>query len=145
VSATVSIEACTAATNDFGIVGTVANTLRNNTITSNRDGGISCLSDCTVVGNTVTANGPVGILVTSDDNRIEANNISRNTLGLSVTAPGNLIVRNSASGNTTNWSLVAGNRYGPFVDITAAGSAAVTTNAAVSTLTSTDANANHSY
>ena len=69
-----------------------------------------------------------------------------NDRGINVDAAGNLIIKNSACGNTSNYEIAASNRYGPIIDITAAGSAAVGGNiSAVSTLTSTDPWANFSY
>ena len=47
--------------------------------------------------------------------------------------------------NTTNWSIVANNYYGPIVNRTGAATAAVTGDAAASTLATTDPSANFTY
>lgn len=47
--------------------------------------------------------------------------------------------------NTTNYEIAASNRYGPIVDITATGSAAVSGSSAASVLTNTEPNANYSH
>ncbi|MBX7208738.1 MAG: hypothetical protein K1X78_10530 [Verrucomicrobiaceae bacterium] len=47
--------------------------------------------------------------------------------------------------NTTNYEIVASNRYGPIVDLTAPGSAAVSGSSAASVLTNTEPNANFSH
>ncbi len=76
-----------------------------------------------------------------NDNRIEGNNVTTNDRGIHVSASGNLVLRNSATSNTTNYVISANNGYGPIVNITASGTAAVTGNSA----TSTDPWANFAY
>ena len=51
----------------------------------------------------------------------------------------------SASVNTTNYDIVANNRYGPIIDITAGGQPAVSGDSAASTVATTDPWANFSY
>jgi hypothetical protein len=65
--------------------------------------------------------------------------------GIDVTAVGNLINKNSAKTNTTNYRIVADNRYGPIVDLTAAGTAAVNGNSAAGTTVNADPQANFAY
>ena len=52
---------------------------------------------------------------------------------------------NSASGNTINYDIVINNRYGPIINITASGTAAVSGSSAVSTVATTDPWANFAY
>ena len=66
--------------------------------------------------------------------------------GIDVDSTGSLIIKNSASLNTiTNYEIAVSNRYGPIVDLTAPGSAAVSGSSAASVLTNTEPNANFSY
>lgn len=99
----------------------------------------------TCLGNGTGATPAAGILATGTDNRVEGNNVTGNGFGVQVTGTGNLILRNSASGNTTNYDIVASNRYGPVVNITATGAAAASGNSAASTVASTDPWANFAY
>lgn len=65
--------------------------------------------------------------------------MSDNDIGIHVPAGGNLIVRNSATENTNNFTIGAGNRYGPIVDVTVNNAPApATSNSGTSTLS--DAN-----
>lgn len=102
-----------------------------------------------VIGNDCYGNGLQSLgagVAASSDCRIEGNNCAANDWGLNVSATGNLICRNTCADNTTaNYVIAASNRYGPIVNITAAGSAAVSGNAAAGTLTSTDPFANFAY
>ena len=84
-------------------------------------------------------------LATGTDTRIEANNCVRADRGIDIPGAGNIIIKNTCSGNTLNWSIAANNIFGPIIDRTAPGTAAVSGNAAANTLGSTDANANFSY
>lgn len=115
----------------------------------NAGNGIACTSDCLVRGNMCDSNGfggdGAGILTDGNDNRIEDNNCTDNDRGIEVAAAGNLIVRNSCSGNTSNYEIAASNRYGPIINITPTGSAAVSGNAAASTVATTDPWANFAY
>ena len=83
--------------------------------------------------------------MTSTDNRIEGNNVTGNDRGIAVDLSGNLIIRNSASGNSVAYDIAAGNRYGPIIDISATGTAAVSGSSAASTVATTDPWANFTY
>jgi parallel beta-helix repeat protein len=89
----------------------------------------------------------VGIRVTGSQNRIEANNVTRNSTGILVNGTENVIIRNTASNTTANYNFVAGNRYGPIIDLTSAGTPAVTGtgNSAAGTTLSADPWANFAY
>ncbi|MFN2507703.1 MAG: right-handed parallel beta-helix repeat-containing protein [Chthoniobacterales bacterium] len=146
-------------------------TVRNCTATSNAGNGIKVYASCQVIDCTVSSNGAYGIRVedghtrvtgnSCDDNgfsgiyllsagtgdcRIEGNNTTKNLRGIDVDSTGNLILKNSASGNTNvNYDIVANNRYGEIIDITATGTGAVLGNSATSTLTGNHPWANFSY
>lgn len=113
--------------------------------------GISSLGGALIRGNTCSENGTSGagwanINVGLDgDNRIEGNHCSKADLGIGVTTAGNIIVGNTCSGNDTNYVIAANNRYGPIINITATGTAAVNGNSATSTMSSTDPHANFAY
>lgn len=115
----------------------------------NTNNGIVCSSDCLIRDNMCDSNGfggdGAGIFTDGSDNRIEGNNCTDNDRGIDVAAAGNLILRNSCSGNTINYEIVASNRYGPIVNITATGSAAVSGNAAAGTVSTTDPWANFAF
>jgi parallel beta-helix repeat protein len=147
-----SVANCTAFANGAeGIVATTGTTITNCSVRTNTLDGIRAFSDCTISGNLCagngngTANDGAGIRVTSTDNRIEGNNCTDADRGIDVDGVGNIIIRNTCTGNTVNWAIVANNVYGPIIDRTAPNSAAVSGNAAASTLGSTDPNANFSY
>jgi parallel beta-helix repeat protein len=121
----------------------------HDTIEYQRD-GVRVSSQCLVVNNTCDDNGAsggdgAGIHATTGDNRIDGNTVTRNDRGIDVDFSGNLIIRNSASGNTTNYVIAADNRYGPVVDITAAGTAAVNGNSAADTVITTHPWANFAF
>ncbi|MCA9306596.1 MAG: right-handed parallel beta-helix repeat-containing protein [Phycisphaerales bacterium] len=113
--------------------------------------GIRCAGTGSMIrGNACTLNGlnagdGAGIVVVSNDNTIEGNVCTDNDRGIHVTGLNNLILKNSCADNTTHYQIVAGNRYGAIVNITAGGAAAVTGSAAASTLLTTDPWANFSY
>jgi len=146
-----SITNCSARNNSGdGISASSVNSITNCSVFFNTNKGINVGSDCTIRGNTCANNGTVGvhagIHASGSDNRIEGNNSTDNDMGITVIGTGNLIIRNSCSGNTTvNYDIGINNRYGPIINITAAGTAAVSGNSAPSTLTSTDATANYAY
>jgi len=117
---------------------------------SNGSSGITAASGCSIINNTCTSNATsvvngAGILVTGGDNRIEGNNCVTQDIGIDASAGGNIIIRNTCAGNATNWTIAANNYYGPIINRVGAATAAFTGNSAVSTLNSTDANANFSY
>lgn len=166
---------CEAVGNASGFVAAAATTLRDCIAVDNRQSGISCtgtnaggvISGCTcrfnqadgiavsngllVRDNTLFRNTSAGIRVTGADNRIEANNATGGALGIAVAGTGNVVLRNTCSGNSTNYVIAANNRYGPIIDITATGTAAVNGNSAPSTLAApssaatTDPHANFAY
>jgi parallel beta-helix repeat protein len=133
-----------------GILAGGSSTVSNCTVVGNKGDGIQIGSDARVIGNNCDSNGfgggdAAGIHSTGADTRIESNNVTDNVRGIDVDAAGNLIIKNSASGNGTNYDIVASNRYGPIVDITAAGAAAVIGSSAADTTTTTHPWANFSY
>jgi parallel beta-helix repeat protein len=120
-------------------------TITNCSAEVNTGPGIEVSDGCVVSGNQCSRNSASGILVTAGGNRIEANNITSNNTGLRVTSGGNLILRNSVSGALPAYDIVTGNRYGPILNLTAGGTAAVSGPAAPGTLTSSDPWANFTY
>lgn len=141
----------TPATADHG-VGIFASTgsiVKNCSVRSNRGDGIRVNGSCLVEGNNCASNGNngdgAGIHSTSTFNRIEANTVTSNDRGIEVDSTSSLIIRNSASNNSTNYVIAVSNRYGPIIDITANGAAAVNGNSAVDTTTTTHPWANFSH
>jgi parallel beta-helix repeat protein len=133
-----------------GILATTGSTIMNNTVRSCGLDGIRVTGSCNIIGNVCNNNGTdpasgAGIHASSGDNRIEGNTCTGQDRGIDIDAAGNFIVRNVCSGNTTNWDVVANNVFGPIVDRSSPGSAAVIGNSAPSSLASTDANANFTY
>jgi parallel beta-helix repeat protein len=121
-------------------------------VNDNTADGILLFSQNIVSGNTCANNGNggdgAGIRAfpgSASDNLIEGNNCTGNDRGIDVDGTGNIIIKNSCSGNTTNYVIAANNRYGPIVNITASGTAAVNGNSATSTIGSTDPHANFAY
>jgi len=148
-----TISHCTARGNTSnGFILSTGSTIQGSTAIVNTGDGINVTDNVVVRDNTCQGNGNLGngagIHATSGSgSRIEGNNVTGNDRGINVATPGNLILKNSASGNTThNYSIVADNRYGPIIDIRAAGSsAAIGSGTNPSTLDSTNAWANFSY
>ena len=146
-----TVSNCTAFNNSAdGINTTTGSTVADCTVSFNTLNGILCSSSCIIRGNTCASNGNgagngAGIRATSTNNRIEGNNCTLADRGIDVDAPGNIIIRNTCSGNTINWVIVANNVCGPILDRTAPGSFPVNGNSAVSSLGSTDPNANFTY
>jgi parallel beta-helix repeat protein len=101
------------------------------------------------VANICSSNGNfgdgAGIHATGSDNRIEGNKCTRADRGIDVDGTGSIIIKNTCSGNTTNYSIVANNRYGPIINITAGGTAAVSGNSAADTSGTTHPWANFAY
>jgi parallel beta-helix repeat protein len=141
-SAAATLQDCIATDNSqSGIVVSGSNpggVIRGCTARFNQSDGIVVSGGTLVHGNTLYRNGTgsAGIRVTGPDNRIEANNCIRAGIGIQITTSGNLIIGNSCSGNTTNYSIVAGNRYGPVVNLTPGGTPAVNGNFADDTTSS---------
>ncbi len=146
-----TVSNCSASSNGgSGISTGNGSTVADCTARTNTLDGIVCTSACVIRGNTCSANGSgagdgASIHATGTDNRIEGNNCSTADRGIDVDTAGNIIIRNTCAGNTTDWDIVANNIYGPIIDRRVPASAAVTGFAAVTTLGSTDPNANFSY
>jgi len=142
-------EFCTANLNGgVGFLVTGASRIEACSATANAADGISASSDCLILNNLCDGNGTTdgaGIYLSNGDNRVEGNNCTDNPRGIEASASGSIILRNTCAGNGINFKLVANNVYGQIVDRTAPASAAVSGNAAVSTLGTTDPNANFSY
>ena len=107
-----------------------ASTVKDCTVQGNKGDGIRAASNCQIIGNTSDGNGlstgdGAGIHTTGSRNRIESNIVSNNDRGIDVDSTLSLIIGNSAANNTTNYDIAASNRYGPIIDISATGSAAV--------------------
>ncbi len=79
------------------------------------------------------------------DSRLQGNVSSGNDRGVDCTGAGNILFGNTCTGNSTNWVLAANNVFGPIIDRTAPGSAAVSGNAAADSSGSTHPHANFSY
>ena len=129
-------------------------TIRNCTASSNKGDGIHIASGCFAVGNNCNNNGSpgdgAGILATGNGNRIEDNNVESNDRGIHVGAAGNFIIKNTARNNGAssagNYVIVADNRYGQIVDLTALGTLAVSGKGPNSgTVNTTDPFTNFSY
>ncbi|MBS0195564.1 MAG: right-handed parallel beta-helix repeat-containing protein [Planctomycetes bacterium] len=126
-------------------------TISNCTSRVNFGNGISVTNDCLVTANDCTRNGNgtsvgAGIYVSGGNNRIEGNNCTSADYGVQVAVAGNIIVRNTCSSNTTlNWSIAANNVCGPVLNRSAPASAAITGDSGVSSLGTTDPNANFTY
>lgn len=146
-----TVVACTACENAAnGIYAGFGSTVVDCSVRNNSEYGIVCNGNSTVRGNTCASNGTdaagANLLVTfSGDNRIEDNNCSGAFRGIEVTTSGNIILRNTCAGNDINYVIAANNRYGPIINITATGTAAVSGNAATSTIGSADPHANFAY
>jgi hypothetical protein len=126
-----------------------ASTVKDCTCGVNKGDGIQVVNNSVVEGNNSYLNGNggdgAGIHATAFANRIESNNLVSNDRGIDVDAGGNLIIKNSARSNTNNYDIAADNRYGPIVDLTAAGTAAATGNNAPGTTVNPDPQANFAY
>ncbi len=87
----------------------------------NADDGFSVNQDSFLFRNVSNENGSGGMHVTGGDNRIDMNFFEDNDTGILVDAPKNLLTRNAMRGDSqTSHSVVVGNKYGQFLDITAA-------------------------
>ena len=131
-------------TTGMGISVNVGCTIQNSTAEFNDADGISVHSECLVRENNCVFN-LAGIHSTDRNNRIEGNNVTGNTRGISVEGTGSLIIKNTADNNLTAYSIAANNRYGPIVDISAAGAPAVNGKSAADTTGSSHPWANFSY
>lgn len=149
---------CTAASNGGdGIFADSGSTVRGCTSQANSLFGIEITSNCQALGNTCDQNNQSGLngakggLGTyGDANRIEGNSCNFNAgpnagPGFVVNGTHNLIIRNSARGNGSNYHFLAGNVYGPIVDLTGAVNLGASGNSAASTVGTTDPWANFAY
>jgi hypothetical protein len=127
--------------------------LRSCTARRNDAVGIYLGSECDIRESLCSNNGTTenaladGIYAADGRNRIEGNHLSTNRgAGIKVNGIRNLVVGNTASGNySTNYTIVAGNRFGPVVDLTAAGVDTVAGNSAAGNTTSSDPTANFAH
>ncbi len=146
-----TVIACTVALNAVnGIEVGVGCTIADCTSRANSSHGIRSSSESVIRGNTCSTNGNgglgAGISTVGSDSRIEGNNCTGADGGIVVNDSGNIIIKNTCSGNTTNWSIFAGNRYGPILNLTAGGTPPVSgDNSISSTVGTSDAWANFSY
>jgi parallel beta-helix repeat protein len=118
------------------------------TADQNTGNGIVLLGVDRAINNGCRQNGAAGILAqTAGGSRIEGNNVVVNiNQGIMVTTTNCLIIRNTARANFgVNYNIAASNRYGPIVDISASGTAAVNGSSAPDTTTTTHPWANFSY
>ena len=149
VSSSTTTAAPATATTGMGVSIGTGTTIERCTVRNCAGDGIRASSNDRVIGNTCHGNGNAGngsaIHVDGSANRVEDNQGTGSPAGLRVAAPGNVIVRNTARSNTTNFSILAGNQYGPIIDLTAGGGAAVSGNSAPGVLTSADPWANFAY
>jgi parallel beta-helix repeat protein len=140
---------CTARGNaNVGIrAADVGNTVSNCTANANTFDGIRLDGQSTAIGNTCGFNDGAGIQVVGGGTRIEGNNVTGNDLGgIKIMGTRCLILRNSAWLNSVaNYDIAADNRYGPILNITAAGSPAVLGSSAADTTATTHPWANFSY
>lgn len=118
---------------------------------SNHGDGIRVTAACIVSHNSCRQNGigggadGAGIHSTAIANSIERNFVFNNTRGVEVSSTGSVIIGNTATANGTAYVIAASNRYGPILDISASGTAAVNGSSAASTLTTTDPWANFTH
>jgi parallel beta-helix repeat protein len=131
-------------TTGMGIYVNSGCTIQKCTAGFNSGDGIRVASECLVRENDCSSNNS-GIHSAGNNNRIEGNNVTSNGRGIIVDLAGNLIIRNSASDNTIDYSIAASNRYGPIVDISAAGAPAVSGKSAADTTGTSHPWANFSY
>lgn len=142
---------CEAAFNSVdGIRVATGSSVRHCTVRGSAGDGIEAGTSCTIAENQTDlcgngAGSGAGVHITGTGCRVEGNTCLSADRGVDVDGTGNLIIRNTARGNTTNYDIVAGNRYGPIIDITAGGTAAVSGNSAASTMSSTDPWANFAH
>lgn len=116
---------------------------------NNTGDGIVVAGRALVRGNISTSNGTngtgIGIRVTATDVTLIDNVCLLNDYGISVEGTGNIITNNRCSGNTKNYDIVAGNRYGPIMNLTPTNGAAASGDSAATNLNTTDPWANFAY
>jgi hypothetical protein len=132
----------------IGIFAENGSTISDCAARRNAQEGIRCGSSGVVIGNATSQNGlsgdGAGIQVFGTT-RVEGNNCAISPRGIRVTGTKNLIIRNTCTGNTIDYEIVANNRYGPIINITATGTAAVSGNSAADTSGTTHPWANFAY
>jgi hypothetical protein len=121
--------------------------IRDCTVANNGSHGIQITSHHVVENNLSSGNSGAGVFFAGIGNRIEANQFVNNQVGVHATglATNNIIVRNMARGNATNYAFVANNKYGPIINLTAGGQAAVSGDSAASAIGTTHPWANFAY
>lgn len=140
------VRSCTARENGGdGITTAGGSTVEACNVTLSGRHGIIIGGDGTARQNDCAANGrstsSAGILCGAQDARIEDNHCSNNGIGIQVQGVRNTIVRNTCSVNLVhNYSIVAGNRYGPLIDLRASGAPAAIGSSAPETV-----NTNHPW
>lgn len=144
------VTGCVVSFSGTGINARVAGSEEGTTITecavTGTGIGISVSQSCYVFNNTCDNCINSGILATSVGNRIEGNHVSgTSSNAFQIEGTNNLVIRNTATSNGTNYQILAGNRYGPIIDITAATAPAVNGSAAPSSVSTTDPWANFSH
>lgn len=144
-----SVTNCTASQNKGnGISGASSNVITGCSVSENTLDGIRMQFNCLITGNVCAFAGlggdGAGIHVISNSNRIDGNHVNNCDRGIDVDGAANTIIRNTSTNCTVDYTIVANNRYGPIIDDTAVGTAAVNGSAAASTMGSTDPNANYS-
>ncbi len=94
-------------------------------------GGVVDILDNTCYENGVTStNHGAGIRVLSPGAcRILRNNVGFGYIGVDANSTRNLIFANTATSNTTNFNIIAGNSFGPIVNVTSVGDISGTANA----------------
>lgn len=102
-----------------GILAGLA-TIRDNKLFSNQGNSIELSGFGVVRGNNISL-GTTGIFTDGDRSRIEDNTILGCVTGIDVDGVDNLIFGNALQGNTAAFEIVAGNTFGPIVDVGGAG------------------------
>ena len=144
-----SVTNCTASQNKGnGISGASSNIITGCSASQDTLDGIRMQFNCLITGSVCAFAGfngdGAGIHVISSFNRIDGNHVNNCDRGIDVDGAANTIIRNTSTNCTIDYTIVADNRYGPIIDDTAIGTAAVNGSAAASTMGSTDPNANYS-
>ncbi|MHC5209246.1 MAG: NosD domain-containing protein [Planctomycetota bacterium] len=116
-----SVSESTASRNTFGIAVTKGGLVRECTTSFNSNIGIRAEQACLLIENVVDSNA-LGIGVMSGPGtRLDGNNLTNNDIGMNVSGTGNLVIRNTCFGNGTAFVIVAGNTWGPYINVAAGG------------------------
>lgn len=141
------LAACISRDNIFGIEVGSYSTVTDCTLKNNST-GIFAGGSCRIVRNTCEGNWSAGVRTLGNRNLIDGNQTLNGGTGI-LTDPSsahNLIRRNTSGGNSSNnYEIAADNRYGPIVDITPTGEAAVAGSSAADTTGTTHPWANFAY